>query len=172
MARSTRLTRDIWIDAGLKALVSDGPAALAAEPMARRMKTTKGSFYWHFKDVPAYQQALVTRWETAAMTALENPEGDTAETGLRYFGHALLADPLEVQMRLWSHSFAPAADALLRVDETRLRFVTALLETLNLKNPAFALAVMGALTGLPQFKPQPKTRAQAFDALIDTILAL
>jgi len=139
MARSTRLTRDIWIDAGLKALVSDGPAALAAEPMARRMKTTKGSFYWHFKDVPA---------------------------------HALLADPLEVQMRLWSHSFAPAADALLRVDETRLRFVTALLETLNLKNPAFALAVMGALTGLPQFKPQPKTRAQAFDALIDTILAL
>ncbi|MEH6751885.1 MAG: TetR family transcriptional regulator, partial [Paracoccaceae bacterium] len=36
--------------AGLAALAEAGPVALKAEPMARRLGTTKGSFYWHFAD--------------------------------------------------------------------------------------------------------------------------
>ena len=58
-----RLNRQSWIDAGLRALVAEGPTALAAEPLARQLGTTKGSFYWHFKDVPDFQKAVIRDWQ-------------------------------------------------------------------------------------------------------------
>jgi len=65
---STRLSPEKWIDAGFAALIAHGPASLAAEPLARALGTTKGSFYWHFKDVPAYHAALVRDWHTNALS--------------------------------------------------------------------------------------------------------
>ena len=61
-----RLSKDDWIKAGFKALTEAGPKALKAEPLARRLGTTKGSFYWHFDDVPAFQTAMMETWETRA----------------------------------------------------------------------------------------------------------
>ena len=61
-----RLSRQSWIDAGLKALVAQGPTALAAEPLARALGATKGSFYWHFKDVPSLHEAVTQDWQTRA----------------------------------------------------------------------------------------------------------
>ena len=57
-----RLSPQTWIEAGLAELVAQGPKALAAEPLARKLATTKGSFYWHFKDVPDFQAAVVKHW--------------------------------------------------------------------------------------------------------------
>ena len=45
---SSRLSRDSWIDAALELLLQSGPDAVAVQPIARRLGTTKGSFYWHF----------------------------------------------------------------------------------------------------------------------------
>ena len=62
MSRKQRLSADDWLRAGLQALTASGPEALKAEPLARRLETTKGSFYWHFEDVPRYRQALLNFW--------------------------------------------------------------------------------------------------------------
>ncbi|MFN3661424.1 TetR family transcriptional regulator [Yoonia sp.] len=43
-----------WLMAGFRALASHGPSALRAAALARDLGTTKGSFYWHFKDLPDY----------------------------------------------------------------------------------------------------------------------
>jgi len=64
--RMSRLSRDRWIDAGFRALTEKGPQALKAEPLARGLNTTKGSFYWHFKDVPAFQAEMLACWEKQA----------------------------------------------------------------------------------------------------------
>lgn len=45
-----RLTREAWAAAGLRALSAGGVAAVAVEPLAAALGTTKGSFYWHFAD--------------------------------------------------------------------------------------------------------------------------
>ena len=63
-ARSrTRLSREDWIDAALQALADGGPPAVAVERLAARLQTTKGSFYWHFKDREELITQTLATWE-------------------------------------------------------------------------------------------------------------
>ncbi|MBG6134256.1 TetR/AcrR family transcriptional regulator [Longispora fulva] len=58
-----RLTADDWADAALAVLAEHGLAAVAVEPLAHRLRATKGSFYWHFPNRPALVAAALARWE-------------------------------------------------------------------------------------------------------------
>ena len=40
-----------------------GVAAVAVEPLAKVLQTTKGSFYWHFADRNALLEATLELWE-------------------------------------------------------------------------------------------------------------
>jgi AcrR family transcriptional regulator len=60
-ARKT-LTREDWTTAGLAALVEGGPDAVAVEPVAARLGTTKGSGYWHFTDRADLLRAVLGAW--------------------------------------------------------------------------------------------------------------
>tara|TARA_R110002049_G_scaffold117332_3_gene270732 strand:- start:119722 stop:120249 length:528 start_codon:yes stop_codon:yes gene_type:complete len=172
---STRLTPDIWIAAGLAALAVDGAQALAAEPMARRLGATKGSFYWHFKDVSAYHVAVLARWQVDALAALEEQAqaSGPADQRLRAFGHRLLNDPVEGQMRRWAQVDGAVAQILKELDAQRLAFLTSLLRHLGLGNPDFARALLAVIAGLPQITPDaPSVQLATFDTLVDTVLAL
>jgi AcrR family transcriptional regulator len=59
-----------WTEAALAVLASDGLAAVAVEPLARRLDATKGSFYWHFANRGELVTATVELWEQRATTAL------------------------------------------------------------------------------------------------------
>ena len=59
----TRLSAADWEQAALDALAESGLAAVAVEPLARRLGVTKGSFYWHFATREALLQAALERWE-------------------------------------------------------------------------------------------------------------
>ena len=170
---NTRLSPEKWITAGFEALIADGPAALAAEPMARRLGTTKGSFYWHFKDVPAYHAALVRHWHADAladvMTRLQSE--DAPETRLRSFGHHILDTTTEAALRVWAQTDTAVAASMAEVDAERLTYLQHLLNQFGLRNSAFATAILATLIGLPEIK-SPTDPHAAFDALVDTILAL
>ncbi|MBX3689445.1 MAG: TetR/AcrR family transcriptional regulator [Dokdonella sp.] len=58
-----RLNAQDWELAALEALAESGLAAVAVEPLARRLGVTKGSFYWHFPTREALIQAAIERWE-------------------------------------------------------------------------------------------------------------
>ncbi|MEH6831494.1 TetR/AcrR family transcriptional regulator [Sulfitobacter sp.] len=170
---NTRLSPEKWITAGFDALISDGPAALAAEPMARRLNTTKGSFYWHFKDVRAYHAALVRHWHGIALAdVVSRLESDgTPDAHLRSFGHHILETKSEAALRVWAQTDATVAASMAEVDTERLTYLQHLLNQFGLRNPAFAQAILATLIGLPEIKAPSDPRA-AFDALVDTILAL
>ncbi|HEX5088958.1 MAG TPA: TetR/AcrR family transcriptional regulator [Nocardioides sp.] len=57
------LSRADWVEAALDALARGGLAAVAVEPLAKQLGTTKGSFYWHFADRNALLEATLERWE-------------------------------------------------------------------------------------------------------------
>jgi AcrR family transcriptional regulator len=57
-----RLTADDWIEAGFAVLADGGPHALRIDALCERLSVTKGSFYWHFTDMPTYRSALVKAW--------------------------------------------------------------------------------------------------------------
>jgi len=53
-----KLSPNDWIAAGFHTLANDGPKALQIKILAERLKATKGSFYWHFKDLPAFSSRI------------------------------------------------------------------------------------------------------------------
>jgi len=60
--RQSLSARD-WTDAALDALARGGLPAVAVEPLAKALGTTKGSFYWHFADRSALIAATLGLWE-------------------------------------------------------------------------------------------------------------
>ena len=171
--RKKRLTRQSWIDAGLTALTEQGPSALAAEPLARALGTTKGSFYWHYKDVPAFQAAVVKDWQSRAFAEIVKALADSApaDQRLRQFGRAFLADPTDPALRAWAQGDAMVAQALAQVDAERLTYIASLLRQLGLANAEFAQSCLGALVGLRQL-PGTSSPTAGFETLIDLVLAL
>jgi AcrR family transcriptional regulator len=59
----SRLSAEAWSIAALDAIAEQGLAAVAVEPLARRLGVTKGSFYWHFPSREALLVAALERWE-------------------------------------------------------------------------------------------------------------
>ncbi len=170
-----RLSPEKWLNAGLAALRSDGAATLGAEPLARVLKTTKGSFYWHFKDVPSFHAALLDHWRSQALASLGQAveASDAADGALRQFGRCLLDDPAEPHLRSWAQGNPDVAAILAEVDTARVAYLQELLRDLGLGNADFAYALQATLIGLPQLAPGDTDKQRAtFDTLVDTVLAL
>jgi AcrR family transcriptional regulator len=76
------LGKEDWIRAALFAIAEGGSAAVAVEPLAKRLGATKGSFYWHFADRRALVAEALEFWEReytdAAIEAVERI-GDPVE---------------------------------------------------------------------------------------------
>jgi AcrR family transcriptional regulator len=53
------LSVDYWIQAGFAIIAEEGMQALKIDRLCQRLGVTKGSFYWHFDDMPAYRSARV-----------------------------------------------------------------------------------------------------------------
>src|SRR3546814_2778554 len=81
--RKGRLSAEDWAQAALDLIAENGVAAVAVEPLARRLGVTKGSFYWHFPSRDALLQAALERWESVEQEAvfgtLERSEEHTSE---------------------------------------------------------------------------------------------
>ncbi|NNE52361.1 MAG: TetR family transcriptional regulator [Sulfitobacter sp.] len=170
-----RLSPEKWIAAGFEALAALGPQALAAEPLARRLGTTKGSFYWHFKDVPTFQGALIDTWREEALAALAASvaSGGNPDQRLRQLGRDILSDHTEIALRIWGRTDVRVGQSLKLIDEERLTYISLLLRELGLGNADFAIALQATLAGLPGL-PASEAAGQLriFDTLIDTVLAL
>jgi AcrR family transcriptional regulator len=175
-----RLSRDDWLAAGMEVLAARGGEALKAEPLARYLNTTKGSFYWHFRDVPTFHAALLARWEdtAAAETARVLSGEDTPVKRLRALAQAL-ADPggtvgtAEAAIRAWGIGTPAPRDALARVDAARLAQLRALLSEAGIGNPEMARILHAAATGMALTGPPAgAARRDAIGSLVDLILAL
>ena len=137
-APSARLTADIWLDEGFRALSEFGLPALKAEVLATRLSTTKGSFYWHFKDVPDFKARMLAAWfriGTAdvmiANEKLSKSGPDKLQSLLALVSRLNSSNRLgglkaEPAVREWARSDAAAAKVLKSVDQARIRYMAGL----------------------------------------------
>ncbi|WP_299348273.1 TetR/AcrR family transcriptional regulator [uncultured Shimia sp.] len=179
---TTRLSPDSWIEAGFDALIAQGPSALKAEALARGLKTTKGSFYWHFKDVPAFHEALLERWEECSRSRFQNALtiDDTPVQRLRHVAQVVekeeSTDPvhaLEPAIRAWAHGNEKVSDAVQRVDALRMEELTRLLEELGLSNPELSRIIYAANLGMAELSGRDRQdNEDALGTLVDLVLAL
>jgi AcrR family transcriptional regulator len=63
MDKQGRVEKKDWMRAARLALLEGGPSAVRVETLARKLRVSKGSFYWHFKNRGALLGALLREWE-------------------------------------------------------------------------------------------------------------
>lgn len=183
MTKPTRLTKDDWLKAGFRALTDQGPSGLKAEPVARRLNTTKGSFYWHFRDIGHFRTAMLDHWEQRALTDMtvlledEQPIPKRLRRLEKIAANAAWSDfgggPVEPAIRAWSRADPMVARAVQRVDAQRLDYLTAMLSEIGLTNPDFARIIYGGLIGLEDLSSRDDQDIQGpMGTLIDIVLTL
>ncbi|TWB07264.1 TetR/AcrR family transcriptional regulator [Bradyrhizobium stylosanthis] len=120
-----QLSADDWIKEGLKALAKSGFTALKADPLARAMGVSRGSFYWHFADLGAFHAAVLKRWrEIAAEQIIADVEaaGDEPLKALLRSSFGARLD-LERAVRNWAAFDAGAQGAVRAIDRRRLDYI-------------------------------------------------
>lgn len=183
MVKTPRLTKEDWLRAGFRTLIELGSSGLKAEPMARRMSTTKGSFYWHFRDIGHFKMAMLDHWEQRAFTDIVShlESEPSIPKRLRRLGHiaANAALPeyggvqIEPAIRAWSRTDASVARAVQRIDGLRLDYLAGLLTQVGLSNPDFARIIYAGLIGLEDLSSRDGQAIQdPMGTLIDLVLTL
>ncbi|WP_432140727.1 TetR/AcrR family transcriptional regulator [Streptomyces sp. bgisy084] len=180
-----RLSARDWADAALAAMGEGGLAAVAVEPLAARLGTTKGSFYWHFSNRDALIEAALERWEEtgteAVITELE-AEPDPGRRLRRLLTQAIsraATDPLELSL-LASTTDPRVAAALARVTDRRIGYVAALFAALGFPEGearhrgllAYTAYLGHAQLGhaVPHTLPAEAAQGSYLDGVIDTLV--
>jgi AcrR family transcriptional regulator len=172
-----QLSAKDWLNQGLKTLAERGFTALKAEPLAKAMGVSRGSFYWHFADIGAFHAAILDHWrEVAAEQIIANLEAASDHDNplpllLRQAFGARLA--LENAVRTWATLDPLARTAVQAIDRRRLDYVENLLRASGLSpNVARARAqiLYWAFLGYAlSDKPLPRARQQA---VLDELLRM
>lgn len=178
--RAGPLDAAAWIAAALDALAADGIDAVRVEPLAKVLRVTKGSFYWHFADRRALIDAMLSQWTSGRIAAIReqaSPDGDPA-LALRRLADLYMRRSnarglaIELAIRALARNDEPAGRAVQAVDAERLRLVAALFERLGWPpREAAARAVMVYSFLFGQSLLDPKSvkatdTALALDALL------
>ena len=159
MANRHTLTAEDWIKCAFRALGAAGVQAIRAERLARVLGVSKGSFYWHFADVPALQAAMLEHWEAFATEQIiidanaGGADGRGRLVRLVDIVTSELSDPYgglaaEAALRDWARHDPLVLVSLNRVDARRLSYVAGLFGQAGLDPPAAARAARLYYTGL------------------------
>lgn len=178
--RKQRLSRNDWLLAGFRKLAAHGPAQVQVQILARELGTTKGSFYWHFKDLPDFHTAMVAQWEASVLAPapapLAQPAAQLRALVQRTASHddpALGIPGVTAAMRAWARADTAAADALDRVDRARLDQLARLLSDCGVTNPELARALYASAIGMADLSVRDQQDNDgALGTLVDLVLAL
>ncbi|MEM1277313.1 MAG: TetR family transcriptional regulator [Pseudomonadota bacterium] len=126
-----RLTEGDWLDHGLRTLAVSGHGSLKAAKMAEALGVSRGSFYWHFKDIRDFRERLLMHWQTLTTDAIIREMEAKAEKAERLpdlMVRAFSAKPqLEKAIRAWADHDADAQAHLIKVDKLRIGYIHKLL---------------------------------------------
>jgi len=178
--KKKRLTAEDWLLAGFRALTELGPQALKAEALARGLGATKGSFYWHFKDVSDFHERMLAHWETHAFDQIVQAAEDEDDATRRLFRLGALATQndasyggsgTEPAIRAWGRSDRIVAAAVARVDGKRLDYIRAILTDIGVNDENTARVIYGAYIGMGTLSEADRQdNSSAMSALLTALL--
>ena len=119
------LTREDWIAAATDALRRGGIEAVRIDALARALKVSRGSFYWHFKSRKELLETLLFRWEeeTAWLVSGAGAAATPRERALRYFELANASPyPPDREMFAWARRDSKVARRVEVVEARRVAF--------------------------------------------------
>jgi len=125
------LTPADWLNIALKELREHGHSALKAQPLAKALNVTRGSFYHHFDSLESFHAAVIEHWSELSSghiirSAREAADPQQALDDLlqRTFRSG---EALERAIRAWSTVEPSVATAVAKVDQERIAVAEAIL---------------------------------------------
>ena len=126
-----RLTRQDWINSGLRTLATDGASALKVGAMAAALGVSRGSFYWHFKDFSDFRAQLLHSWRDRTVDQVNREfEDDGGGPGRlqRLVKRAFFGKRgLDRAIRMWAADEEDVAAMVAAVDASRVAYMEELL---------------------------------------------
>jgi AcrR family transcriptional regulator len=142
-AKST-LAREDWVEAARIELIAKGVSAVKVGRLARNLRVTRGSFYWHFANHQELLRALLQLWEYSNTRPFEqalNREG--AHLGYQefidivnlYLEEDRYQPAFDTAVRDWARTSKAAAAAVRRVDARRIDILHRVFIDLGYEDP-------------------------------------
>ena len=126
-----RLTKSDWIRHGLRTLAKDGANALKVGPMSTALNVSRGSFYWHFRDIADFRSQLLRSWqERSTDRVIQELEAQKAQPGrLKHLLKRALTTKrgLDRAIRSWAAEDQDVAKVVATVDDRRVAYIASML---------------------------------------------
>lgn len=149
------LTRQDWFNAATEAILEGGFDQLRILQLSKRLKVSRGSFYWHFENLAHFIQLFLDQWQTQRVKGLRywqpepnsrlSPEQDVERVLLWMFeGPALEVKRMKVEfaIRDFAQRDLHARTVVAAVDEARVTQFAQLLTPLVAPGDAQAMALL------------------------------
>ena len=126
----TQLDRSAWVAGATEVLAEEGIAGLRVEVLAKRLKVTKGSFYWHFTDRRDLLMAVLAQWKEGRIRDIIKQTRAQPGRELEQIYHVIdvysasrsrRGMMIELAVRDWARRDAEAGAIVAEVDDVRLR---------------------------------------------------
>jgi AcrR family transcriptional regulator len=160
-----------WIAAGLRRLASAGLDGISVESLARSLRVTKGSFYWHFEDRADLLNGVLAEWERRDnerfLPGAGIPAADRLARILAFVTSAELSR-LEAALLTWARRDPVVAGKLAKAERIRKDFLAQLFEDLGFERQqaeGWASAAYLTLLGVMECCSRPGVSAAARDEL-------
>lgn len=118
-----------WLDAAYEVLLESGVDAVRIQPLAAKLKLSRTSFYWFFKDREELLAALVARWREKNTGSLIRQSEAYAESIVEamlnvfdcWLDKSLFDSQFEFAVRSWAIQSPEVEGEVKAADEQRLR---------------------------------------------------
>ncbi len=138
-----RLDPQAWIDAGRNALIGGGVACVKIAPLAHTLRVTTGSFYWHFKNVSVFLDALLQDWEKANTAPMFDAVAAHPGCATKQFdalagvwlAETTYSPAWDSAVRDWARISPKVEAAVRRTDEKRVRLLHGIFKRLGFVEP-------------------------------------
>ncbi len=139
-----RLTKEQWLKHGLKTLAQAGFTELKADKLCKSLGVSRGSFYWHFKNLADFHSAVLAYWQQVAVAStiesIENQSDDPLQKLRLLIGVAKAGDrSLEQAIRAWAFSDSMVKQTVQQIDQQAEGYVAQLLIQSGLDGSTAAL---------------------------------
>jgi AcrR family transcriptional regulator len=123
---------DVWLSAAYEALLETGVESVKIQPLAKKLKLSRASFYWFFQDREQLLDGLLTRWReknTETLVKRANAYADSlAEAILNvcdcWFDSDLFDSKFEFAIRSWAIQSTEIQAEVQKADQVRMKALT------------------------------------------------
>lgn len=149
------LSQQDWFNAATEAILEGGFDQLRVLPLAKRLKVTRGSFYWHFDDLGSFIHLFLDQWQALRMRGLRywqpgkdpslSPEQEVDRVlTLMFEGPAVEFKRMKVEFAIRDYAQRDdyARNIVATVDHARVEQSAQLLEPLVAPGTARAMALI------------------------------